>query len=64
MLYWYSSAAPLEPPEPDVIVTVPVLNPAHTVLPEAGVAVFKAGDVKDPDKVQVLTVLQPVVVQP
>ena len=37
--------APLEPPEPPVPVTVPVLKPAHIVEPFAGVDEPSVGDV-------------------
>ena len=36
-------AAPLEPPEPPVPVTVPVLNPGQMTDPLEGLAVPKAG---------------------
>ena len=42
MLYSYKSAAPLDPPEPAVIVALG-LKPAQIVVPLAGVAVFKLG---------------------
>jgi hypothetical protein len=34
---------PVEPPEPPVPVTVPVLNPAQIVVPSAGVAELSVG---------------------
>ena len=43
MLSWYSLTAPADPPDPPVPVTVPVLNPAHIVVPLTGVAVPNVG---------------------
>ena len=57
MLYWYSSAAPVDPPEPAAPVTVPVLKPAQILLPLAGLAELKAGAVGVDATGQVLIVL-------
>ena len=64
MLYWYSSAAPVDPPEPPAPVTVPVLKPAQIVLPLAGLAELKAGAVGVDATVQVLMVLHDELEQP
>ena len=64
MLNWYSSDAPVEPPEPALPVTVPVLNPAQTVEPFTGVAVFRVGAVGVPPKVHVHMVLQALLLHP
>ena len=64
MLYWYSSAAPLEPPDPAAPVTVPVLKPAQIVLPFAGVAELNAGSVGVDPTVQVEMVLHAEAEQP
>ena len=57
ILYWYSLAAPVEPPEPPVPVTVPVLNPAQMVLSSAGDAELSVGAVGVDAIVQVQIVL-------
>ena len=64
MLYWYSSAAPVEPPVPAAPVTTPVLKPAQMVLPLTGVAELNAGDVGVEATVQVTMVVGPVGLQP
>ena len=64
MLTWYSLAAPVEPPEPPVPVTVPVLKPAQTVLPSAGMALPSVGATGVEATVQVLRVLQAEAIQP
>jgi hypothetical protein len=64
MLNWYSLAAPADPPDPPVPVTVPVLYPAHIVVPFAGVAVPNVGDTGNDPTVQVLMVLHVVFVHP
>ena len=64
MLYWYSFAAPVDPPEPPVPVTVPVLKPAQIVLPFAGLAVFSVGAVGVEPIVQVQIVLHAELLQP
>ena len=64
MLYWYSSAAPVEPPDPAVPVTVPSLYPAQMVLPLAGVAELNAGAVGVEATAQVTMVFGPVELQP
>ena len=56
MLYRYSSAAPVEPPEPAAPVTVPVLKSAHIVLPLAGDAELNVGAVGVEATVQLLIV--------
>ena len=64
MLYWYSSAAPVDPPDPAAPVTVPVLKPAQIVLPLAGLAELNAGAVGVDATVQVLIVLHDEFKQP
>ena len=64
MLNWYSLAAPVDPPEPPVAVTVPVLYPAHIVVPFAGVAVPNVGATGVVPNVQVLMVFHEVFVHP
>jgi len=64
MLYWYSSAAPVEPPDPAAPVTVPVLKPVHIMLPLSGLAVLNAGAVGVEAMVQVEMVLQSELEQP
>jgi len=64
MLKRYSSAAPLEPPDPAAPVTVPVLKPAQIVLPLAGVAELNAGAVGVEATVQVEMVLHAEAEQP
>ena len=64
ILYWYSSAAPVEPPDPAAPVTAPVLKPAQIVLPLAGVAELNAGAVGVDATVQVEMVLQEEFEQP
>ena len=56
MLTWYSSAAPVEPPDPAAPVTVPVLKPSHIVLPSAGLAADNVGAVGCEATVQLATV--------
>ena len=56
MLSRYSSAAPVEPPEPAAPVTVPVLKPAQIVLPLAGDAELNVGAVGVEATVQLLIV--------
>ena len=64
MLYWYSSAAPVEPPVPAAPVTVPVLKPAQIMLPLSGLAALNAGAVGVDATVQVEMVLQEEFEQP
>ena len=64
MLYWYSSAAPVEPPDPAAPVTVPVLKPAQIVLPSTGDATLNAGDIGVEATVQVEMLLQSELEQP
>ena len=64
MLTWYSLAEPPEPPEPPVPVTVPVLNPAQMVLPEAGLAALKVGETGVEATGQVTIVVGPVALHP
>jgi len=64
MLKRYSSAAPVEPPDPAAPVTVPVLKPAQIVLPLAGVAELNAGAVGVEATVQVERVLHAEAEQP
>ena len=64
MLYWYSSAAPVDPPDPDAPVTVPVLKPAQIVLPLAGLAELNAGAVGVDATGQVTMVVGPVALHP
>ena len=64
MLTWYSSAAPVEPPEPAAPVTVPVLKPTHIVLPSAGDATLRVGAVGVEATVQLLIVLHDELEQP
>ena len=64
MLYWYSSAAPVEPPVPAAPVTVPVLKPAQMVLPSTGDATLNAGAVGVDATVQVEMVLHAEAEQP
>ena len=64
MLYWYSSAAPVDPPDPAAPVTVPVLKPAQIVLPLAGLAELKAGAVGVVATGQVTMVVGPVALHP
>ena len=42
-LTWYSSTAPVDPPDPPVPVTAPVLNPAQRVTPLGIVDELNAG---------------------
>jgi len=64
MLYWYSLAAPVDPPDPPVPVTVPVLNPAQTILPSPGLAVPRVGAVGAEATVHVQIVLHEELLQP
>ena len=64
IVYSYRSAAPVEPPEPDVIVTVPKLYPAQIAVVVAGVAVFKVGLTVAEPRVQVQMVPQAVAEHP
>ena len=64
MLKRYSSAAPVEPPDPAAPVTVPVLKPAQIVLPLAGLAELNAGAVGVVATVQVEMVLHTEAEQP
>ena len=64
MLKRYSSAAPLEPPDPAAPVTVPVLKPVHIMLPLSGLAALNAGAVGVEATVQVVMVLQEEFEQP
>ncbi|MCX6934495.1 MAG: hypothetical protein NTZ29_17705, partial [Verrucomicrobia bacterium] len=64
MLYWYSSAAPVGPPDPAAPVTIPVLNPAQMVLPLAGEATPSVGATGVDPTVHVLIVLHAVLEQP
>ena len=64
MLKRYSSADPVEPPDPAAPVTVPVLKPAQIVLPLAGLAELNAGAVGVEATVQVHMVLQDEFEQP
>ena len=64
MLYWYSSTAPVEPPEPEAPVTVPVLKPAQIVVVVTGDAALRAGAVGVEPTVQVQMVDQAEFEQP
>jgi hypothetical protein len=64
MLYWYSFAAPDEPPEPPVPVTVPVLKPAQIMLAFTGEAILSVGAIGVDPTVQVLSVLHAEFEQP
>jgi hypothetical protein len=54
----YSSAAPVDPPEPEDPVTVPELYPGQMVLPLTGLAADKAGATGATPRFQVHSVLQ------
>ena len=58
MLYWNSSAEPVEPPEPAVALTVPVLKPAQIVVPFTGDAELSIAAVGVVETGQVQIVLQ------
>jgi hypothetical protein len=64
MLTLYSSAAPVDPPEPADPVTVPVLNPAQMVAPSAGVAVPNVGGTGADPTIHVQMVVQDVAEHP
>jgi hypothetical protein len=64
MLTLYSSAAPVEPPEPADPVTVPVLNPAQMVAPSAGDADPNVGPTGDEPTTHEQIVLHAVFEQP
>jgi hypothetical protein len=64
ILTWYSLAAPVDPPEPPAPVTVPVLNPAHIVVPLAGEAALNVGATGVEPNAHVHIVLHAVVVHP
>ena len=58
ILTWKLATAPVDPPEPAVPVTVPVLYPAQTTLPLAGEAELSVGAVGVDATVQLQIVLQ------
>ena len=64
ILNWYSSAAPVEPPEPAAPVTVPVLKPEQIIVPVAGDAALNAGAAGVDAIVQVLIVFHEEFEQP
>jgi hypothetical protein len=64
MLTWYSLAAPADPPDPPAPVTVPVLNPAHIVVPFTGVAMPNVGATGNAATGHVTIVAGPVELQP
>jgi hypothetical protein len=63
-LYSYRSAAPVDPPDPEVIVAIGPLYPAHIDVPLVGVAAVNTGFTVAVPNVHVHMVLHPVAVQP
>ena len=64
ILYSYRSAAPVDPPDPAVIVAPGPLYPAHIDVPPAGAAALNAGFIVAVPNIQVLIVLHEVLEHP
>jgi hypothetical protein len=63
-LYSYKSAAPVDPPDPEVIVALGPLYPAHIDVPLAGVAAVNTGFTVAVPNVHVHMVLHEVFAHP
>ena len=64
ILFSYKSAAPVDPPDPDVIAATGPLYPAQIEVPPAGAAELNAGFIVAVPNIQVLIVFHDVFVHP